>query len=205
MAPTEYLTSAPHPALLATHAVERVLTDHFRQRTGLVLWIVPSSAIYDQTKKQLWDRGHPYRQVLERASAGRVKVIEKLDAFTMEDVRNRLCVLMLMLQSAGRASKETLKVFSDNGNYGSFFPQGDDHPALNQLKSEVPNLDLNDLAEGAVAGVKPASIKQSLGNVLRLVHPVIVLDEGHRAYSDIARGTLAGLNPRPLRAFARAR
>ena len=60
----------------------------------------------------------------------------------------------------------------------------------------MPNLDLNDLAEGAIAGVKPASIKQSLGNVLRLVRPVIVLDEGHRAYSDIARGTLAGLNPR---------
>lgn len=182
--------------LLATHAVERALTDHFRKRTGLVLWIVPSTAIYDQTKKQLWDRGHPYRQVLERASGGRVKVIEKLDAFTAEDVRDRLCVLMLMLQSAGRASKETLKVFSDNGNYGSFFPQGDDFPALNKLKDEVPNLDINDLAEGAIAGVKPASIKQSLGNVLRLVRPVIVLDEGHRAYSDIARSTLAGMNPR---------
>jgi type III restriction enzyme len=181
--------------LLATHAVERVLTDHFRRRTGLVLWIVPSTAIYDQTKKQLWDRGHPYRQVLERASAGRVKVIEKLGAFTAEDVRDRLCVLLLMLQSAGRSSKDSLKVFSDNGNYGSFFPQSDDYPALNKLKDEIPNLDLNSLAEGAIAGVKPASIKQSLGNALRLIRPIIVLDEGHRAYSDIARGTLSGLNP----------
>ena len=184
--------------LLATHAIERALTDHFRQRTGLVLWIVPSSAIYDQTKKQLWDRGHPYRQVLERASGGRVKLIEKLDAFTAEDVRDRLCVVLMMLQSAGRASKETLKVFSDNGNYGSFFPQSDDFPALNKLKAEVPNLDINDMAESAIAGVKPASIKQSLGNVLRLVRPVIVMDEGHRAYSDIARDTLAGMNPRFL-------
>jgi type III restriction enzyme len=182
--------------LLAAHAAERVLTDHFRQRTGLVLWIVPSAAIYDQTKKQLWDRGHSYRQVLERASAGRVKVIEKLDGFTAEDVRDRLCVLLLMLQSAGRASKDSLKLFSDNGNYGSFFPQADDYPALHKLKGEVPNLDINDIAEGAIAGVKPASIKQSLGNVLRIVRPVIVLDEGHRAYSDIARNTLAGFNPR---------
>jgi type III restriction enzyme len=184
--------------LLATHAIERVLTDHFRHRTGLVLWIMPSSAIYDQTKKQLWDRGHPYRQVLERASGGRVKLIEKLDAFTAEDVRDRLCVVLMMLQSAGRASKETLKVFSDNGNYGSFFPQSDDFPALNKLKAEVPNLDINDIAESAIAGVKPASIKQSLGNVLRLVRPVIVMDEGHRAYSDIARDTLTGMNPRFL-------
>src|SRR5699024_7741390 len=40
------------------------------------------------------------------------------------------------------------------------------------------------------------SIKQSLGNVSRLVLPVIVVDEGHRAYSDTARDTLAGFNPR---------
>ncbi|MEQ1902517.1 MAG: DEAD/DEAH box helicase family protein, partial [Devosia sp.] len=143
--------------LLAIHAVERVLTDHFRKRAGLVLWIVPSTAIYDQTKKQLWDRGHPYRQVLERASAGRVKVMEKLNAFTAEDVRDRLCVLMLMLPAANRRSPEVLKVFRDNGNYGSFFPQSDDFPALNKLKDEVPNLDVNDLAEGAIAGVQPAS------------------------------------------------
>lgn len=184
--------------LLATHAVERISTDYFRQRSGLVLWIVPSTAIYDQTKKQLWDRGHPYRQVLERTSGGRVKLIEKLDAFTAEDVRDRLCVLLMMLQSAGRASKESLKVFSDSGNYSSFFPQSDDFPALNKLKADVPNLDINDIAESAIAGVKPASIKQSLGNVLRLVRPIVVMDEGHKAYSDIARGTLAGMNPRFL-------
>ncbi len=46
--------------------------------------------------------------------------------------------------------------------------------------------------------MKPASIKQSLGNVLRLVRPMIVMDEGHKAYSDIARGTLAGMNSRFL-------
>lgn len=98
--------------LLATHAIERVATDHFRQRSGLVIWIVPSAAIYDQTKKQLWDRGHPYRQVLERASGGRVKLIEKLDAFTAEDVRDRLCVLLVMLQSAAAAATEIRKIFS---------------------------------------------------------------------------------------------
>jgi type III restriction enzyme len=182
--------------LLATHAVERVLSDHFRGRTGLVLWIVPSTAIYDQTKKQLWDRGHHYRQVLERASGGRVKVVEKLDAFTAEDVRDRLCVLLLMLSSARRQTREELKIFRDNGNYGSFFPEVDDPIATNKLIEDVPNLDRNDLAESTSGGTTPASIRQSLGNVLRLTRPIIVLDEGHNAYSDLARSTLAGMNPR---------
>lgn len=115
--------------------------------------------------------------------------------------RNNLCVLLMTTQPASRSSKKTLKVFNDNGNYGSFFPQGDDYLALNALKTEVPNLDMNDLAESDIGGVKSASIKQSLGNVLRLVRPVIVLDEGHRAYSDIAQSTLA-FEPLNLSAFA---
>ena len=42
--------------LLAAAALERL-----DQNNGLVLWMVPSNAIYRQTKEKLWDRQHPYR------------------------------------------------------------------------------------------------------------------------------------------------
>ena len=100
--------------LLATHGVDRILVSHFRQTAGFVLWIVPSEAIYTQTKKQLADRENPLRQALDRMSGGRVKILEKLDAFTKADVEQKLCVMMLMLQSTGRENKETLKVFRDS-------------------------------------------------------------------------------------------
>src|SRR5581483_9856777 len=183
--------------LLASHAVDRILVSHFRQTAGFVLWIVPSEAIYTQTKAQLADRGHPIRQTLDRASGGRVKVLEKLDGFTRQDIEQKLCVLLLMLQSTGRQDKETLKVFRDSGNYTSFFPQ-DDPASRAALLKEVPNLEQADIVEAALGGESAAWIKQSLGNTLRIVRPVIVLDEGHRAYSETARGTLAGLNPRFL-------
>ena len=125
--------------LLAAHCVDRILVSHFRQTTGFVLWIVPSEAIYTQTKKQLADRGHPIRQTLDRASGGRVKILEKLDGFTRQDVEEKLCVLLLMLQSTGRENKETLKVFQDSGHYTSFFPQ-DDPAARTQLLIQIPNL-----------------------------------------------------------------
>jgi type III restriction enzyme len=181
--------------LLAAHGVDRILVSHFRQTSGFVLWIVPSEAIYTQTKAQLTDRGHAIRQTLERASGGRVKILEKLDGFTRQDVEEKLCVLLLMLQSTGRENKESLKVFQDSGSYTSFFPQ-DNPAAREQLLKEVPNLQLLALAESAIGGKGAAWIKQSLGNTLRIIRPVIVLDEGHRAYSEIARQTLAGLNPR---------
>lgn len=185
--------------LLATAALERVQTDYFKRQTGLVLWVVPSEAIYRQTWKQLANREHPYRQMLERASGGRVKLLEKGDAFTRRDMEGQLCVMLLMLPSAARKSKETLRLFRDSGRFTSFFPVEDDSEANRALLNQVPNLDQNDLADmGFAEGIVPGSIsvKQSLGNVLRLVRPVVVIDEGHKAYSDTARDTLAGFNPR---------
>ncbi|MCX2522908.1 DEAD/DEAH box helicase [Larsenimonas rhizosphaerae] len=185
--------------LLATAALERVQTDYFKRQTGLVLWVVPSEAIYRQTWKQLANREHPYRQMLERASGGRVKLLEKSDAFTRRDVEGQLCVMLLMLPSAARKSKETLRLFRDGGRFTSFFPLEDDNEAIEALLQQVPNLDQNDLADlGYGDGIVPGSVsvKQSLGNVLRLVRPVVVIDEGHKAYSDTARDTLAGFNPR---------
>ena len=185
--------------LLATAALERVQTDYFKRQTGLILWVVPSEAIYRQTWKQLANREHPYRQMLERASGGRVKLLEKGDAFARRDVEGQLCVMLLMLPSAARKSKETLRLFRDSGRFTSFFPMEDDSEANQTLLDHVPNLDQNDLADmGFGEGIVPGSvsIKQSLGNVLRLVRPVVVVDEGHKAYSDTARDTLAGFNPR---------
>ena len=136
-------------------------------------------------------------QTLDRASGGRVKVLEKLDGFTWQDVEQRLCVLLLMLQATGRKDKETLRVFRDSGRYISFFPQ-DDPPARAALLKAVPNLEEIDLAQATLGDEGAGWIKQSLGNTLRVIRPVIVLDEGHRAYSTMARETLGGLNPRFL-------
>jgi type III restriction enzyme len=184
--------------LVAGHAIGRTLAALDGARTGLVLWIVPSEAIYKQTLRQLRDRGSAVRIALDTASGGAVKILEKGDAFTAGDVDAQLCVMLLMLQSAGRQTKDALRMFKDSGSYTSFFPQVDDVAALTALKAAVPNLDGYDVADGVPPAVVASGVKYSLGNVLRLVRPLIILDEGHRAYSMTARETLAGMNPRFL-------
>ena len=57
--------------LLATKVVDLVNTHYRKRQTGLVLWVVPTTQIYNQTLKALKDRDHPYRQQLDLASAGR--------------------------------------------------------------------------------------------------------------------------------------
>ena len=182
--------------LLGVHAVESINFDYWTKNTGFVLWVVPTEAIYRQTLISFKDKSHPYRMVLERASGGRVKILEKNSSFSLQDVQEHLCVMLLMLQSANRETKESLKVFKDSGKFIDFFPDMNNYPANYKLYSKIKNLDFHGSLSQRFGGAPNISIKQSLGNALRIIQPLIVLDEGHRAYSELARNTISKLNPR---------
>jgi len=177
--------------LLACHAVDLINKLYLKKQNGLVLWIVPTSQIYRQTLKSLRDRNHPYRQVLDVSSSGRTLILEKLDQFNRDDLATKLCVLLLMLPSASRQSKETLKVFQDNSGYTSFFPAEDAYKLQEELLEKFPNLDTFGEKDGLFGSIS----KTSLGNVLRINQPLTIIDEGHRAYSPTARDTIYGFNP----------
>ncbi|MFA5520216.1 MAG: DEAD/DEAH box helicase family protein [Castellaniella sp.] len=174
---------------LAVAGVSRIMGQYLRSNAGFVLWIVPNEAIYTQTLKHFKDRQHPYRQALDRAAAGadRVIIMEKTDRLDARDVESHLCVMLLMLQSSNRQNKESLKIFQDRGDVHGFFPPEGEQQAHHAAIQATPNLD-------AYQGMFPM-VKDSLGNALRLIRPVVVLDEGHKAISDLAFETLYGFNP----------
>ncbi|MCD0496842.1 DEAD/DEAH box helicase family protein [Achromobacter sp. MY14] len=178
--------------LLAAASVSKIYGRYLSSNTGLVLWIVPNEAIYSQTKRQLANREHPFRQILDRASAGRTKILEKDDPLNRQDLNTHLCVMLLMLQSANRETKETLRLFRDRGNVHGFFPLEDDFQAHYSLLQAIPNLSCYNGQDGAQMG---SIIHDSLGNVLRLIRPVVVIDEGHKAFSQKALDTVYGFNP----------
>ncbi len=155
--------------LLAAASLERL-----NRQTGLTLWITPTRAIYQQTKDALWNREHPYRQMLERASGGRVKMLEKEDTFTAGDIANYLCVMLLMLPAANRQrGREFLRMFRDSGRYPTLFPDEDDLLADGRLLERFPDLERNS---------DNGPVKHSLFNVFKMLRPVVVLDEAHKAY-----------------------
>ena len=172
---------------LAVAGVSRILNRYLGRNTGFVLWIVPNEAIYAQTLKNLRDRQHPYRQALDVAAANKVKVLEKGDRLDRRDVEANLCVMLLMLQSANKQDQATLRMFRDRGDVHGFFPAEGDQAAHSAAMEATPNHDAYD-------GLWPM-VKDSLGNALRVLRPVVVLDEGHRAVSDLAYRTLYGFNP----------
>ncbi|MDF1594383.1 MAG: DEAD/DEAH box helicase family protein, partial [Desulfobacterales bacterium] len=177
--------------LLAVKIIDLVNLVYRKKRTGLVLWIVPTTQIYRQTILSLKDRDHPYRQHLDLASGGRSVILEKTDRFSPLDVKENLVVLMLMLPSANRQTKETLKVFKDSGGFQGFFPAEDDVQGQEKILQVIRNLDTYEKESGFWG----KQVKTSLGNTLRTLSPVIILDEGHKAYSEGAQNTLRGFNP----------
>ena len=181
---------------------------HLKLGTGFVLWLVPTKAIYAQTYEAFRNKEHPYRQILEHASGGRVKLLQKEDRFTKQDIENYLCVMLLMLPAANRnRNKEFLKIFRDSSGYASFFPIEDDVREHQALSEKYPDLETagDDQSEQARLAVNPKDqmIKQSLFNVLKLLRPTIILDEAHKAYGSPDMGRNKGfveavnrLNPR---------
>lgn len=172
---------------LAVSAVSKIMGSYLDRNTGFVLWIVPNEAIYTQTLKHLKDRQHPYRQALDRAAAGRVRIMEKSDRLDARNVAENLCVMILMLQSSNRQNQESLKMFRERGDVHGFFPPEGEQQAHEAALDQTPNLT-------AYSDMFPM-VKDSLGNALRIIRPVVVLDEGHRAVSDLAFSTLYGFNP----------
>lgn len=177
---------------LACASLSRIFGRYLAKNAGFVLWIVPNEAIYAQTLKALNDRQHAYRQTLDRAAAGRVRILEKGDPLNRADVEANLCVMVLMLQSSNRENQDSLRLFRDRGDVHGFTPPEGDQAAHKALKDSIFNLSIYDLADGGPAW---PMVKDSVGNALRIIRPVVVMDEGHRAISNLAFKTLYGFNP----------
>ncbi|WP_083486308.1 DEAD/DEAH box helicase family protein [Alicyclobacillus ferrooxydans] len=176
---------------LAVQSIDRIQGLLLERQNGLVLWIVPTNQIYRQTLSYLRDRTHPYRQFLDVATGGRVMVKEKGDRFQPQDINERLVILLLMLPSANRQNKQTLKVFQDAGGFESFFPPEGRPDEHKKLLEQFPNLD----CFGSEEDFYGLQIKSSLGNVLRILSPVVIVDEGQKTYSKGAQATIRGFNP----------
>ncbi len=179
--------------LMATYAIELYLEQLRKQKTGFVLWVVPSEQIYSQTLNALKDRSHPYRERLDSVSGHRVKVVTKTDRFSPNDVKENLVVLVMMLQSFSRDSmkKGELKFFQDNGKFEEFFPLETNQEKQRALYEAFPNLDLENDFDSLLGG----KVKTSFGNVIKILEPLIILDEGHKAKTEIAGEAVKECNP----------
>ena len=141
---------------------------------GLVLWIVPSKAIMEQTVSILKDKEHPVRRMLDIVSGDGVEILKKDDVVSIDKLANGLCVIPLMVQGTNRTDKEFLKIYRDSGANAEFFPPVDDKIAQDVFQKKYSGLEMN------AATNMP---RFSLVNVFRMYRPTIILDESHKVPS----------------------
>jgi type III restriction enzyme len=181
--------------LVAGHAVGRINAALDRRRTGL-------GAVDRAERRDLSPDARPVsaiggsgvRVALETASGRGGEDIAEGDGFTAADVETQLCVMLLMLQSTGRKDKETLKVFRDSAAYAASFRRWTTCGADRAQAAVAQSGRLYDVRIGVP---RPwwRRASNTARHVLRVTRPIIVPDEGHRAYSQTARSDAGGMKP----------
>lgn len=164
--------------LLACHATGIAMEELLHGERAVVLWLVPSNAILDQTANALRDPRHPYRRALE-LSCGSIEVltIEEALRLSLAAVTGQTVVIVATIQSFRVEDTTGRKVYDQNGMLAEHL--------LNLPPSRVP-----DMLPGADAKPKP-----SLVNVLRLHRPIVIVDEAHNARTDLSFATLGNVLP----------
>lgn len=164
--------------LLACHAAGLAMTELLRAERAIVLWLVPSNTILNQTADALADPRHPYRRALE-ISCGAVDVVTMEDALRLPraTVDGQTVVIVSTIQSFRVEDTTGRKAYDQNG-------------AFSEHLLNVPGDRLSDLLPGADGRPKP-----SLVNMLRLRRPIVIVDEAHNARTDLSFATLGGILP----------
>jgi len=164
--------------LVACHTIAILKQELLRSDHPLVLWLVPSNAIREQTIAALKNRKHPYRQALE-SQAGSVTVLDIIESlFVQRSVLDSgLSIIVSTIQAFRVEDTEGRKVYETNGQLMSHF-DGYPQAALDKLEKR-----------------EDGSVIQSLANAIKLRRPLVIVDEAHNARTDLSFATLARFDP----------
>lgn len=160
---------------LACSSVKPIAEAICQNRPKVVVWLVPSNAILEQTIKNLQDKDHPYRMRLDVDFGGRVNVLTKEQLlngqdFSVTTVRENLTVCVLSYDSLRAAKKDGRLVYRENSALEPFA----------HLEGGVPVEGADDTA---------------LISALNTLAPMVIVDESHNAESDLSVEMLKNLNP----------
>lgn len=162
---------------LAASSVALVNTHLLHNEHSVVLWLVPSDAIREQTLKALRQLDHPYHQALREAGAVTVMDLDEAKSITRATLDTSTVAIVSTVQAFSRESTQGLKVYESSGALMQHFENLSPAQRDELLKNE------------------DGTVPFSLANVLRLRRPFLVVDEAHNARTPIRFATFERFNP----------
>lgn len=162
---------------LAAKSVALVNRELLRVNHGVILWLVPSNAIREQTLGALKNRSHPYHAALRDAGDVTVLDLDEAKSVTRSTLETSTAVIVCTRQAFQVDNTEIRKVYESDGALMPHFEGLADEQKAGLLRDDD--------------GVAP----RSLANVLRLHRPFVIVDEAHNSRTELAFDTLARFRP----------
>lgn len=162
---------------LAASSVALINTHLLRSEHSVILWLVPSDAIREQTLKALRQPDHPYHLALREAGAVTVLDLEQAKSITRATLDTSTVVIVATVQAFSRENTQGLKVYQSSGALMQHFD--------NLLPEQRARLLQED----------DGTVPCSLANVLRLRRPFLVVDEAHNARTPLRFATFERFHP----------
>jgi len=165
---------------LAAKSVALVNTHLLRCEHSVILWLVPSKPIREQTLRALRNRQHPYHTALREAGPITVLDLEEAKSVTRATLDTSTTIIVATRQAFQVEEEECRKVYQSSGALMHHFD--------NLSPTQRDGL----LTEGeGTERITP----YSLANVLRLRRPFVVVDEAHNNRTELAFDMLARFRP----------
>lgn len=164
--------------VVASHAIGVAAKDLMHTDYPVVLWLVPSNAIKEQTINALKDRNHFYRKAIEE-SIPSVTVLSVQEALyvTRSSLTSSAVIIVSTIQAFRVDDTEGRKVYEQSGALMEHFTNLD--PALAESLDKYEN------------GIPV----QSLANLMRMYRPIVIVDEAHNSRTQLSFETLSRFNP----------
>lgn len=170
--------------ILGAHSIGIARDAWVEKDYPMVLWLVPSNTIRLQTAEALKNIRHPYRQALDDAFEGRVRVFDIADFTNIrpQDIRDNCCIVVGTIQTLRVSNTEGRKVYSHNENM---------EPHFATLPKVMPGME----------PLEGGGVKFSFANLMHLHRPLMIVDEAHNAVTGLTREMQTRVNPSAIIEF----
>jgi type III restriction enzyme len=164
--------------LLAAHTVAIAGRHYLEREFPVVLWMVPTNTIRVQTAEALKKPDHPYRAALDDAFEGRVSVFDAAEIAQIrpQDLTERVTVIVITIQSLRTTNTDGRKAYAHSENF---------EPHFAHIPTDTLGLERSE----------DGRIKFSFVNLMAFHRPLVIVDEAHKAGTNLSFEMLAALRP----------
>ncbi|MDD3437384.1 MAG: DEAD/DEAH box helicase family protein [Candidatus Gastranaerophilales bacterium] len=165
---------------LAAHSVGVACKEYLARDFSLVIWLVPSNQILEQTYDALSDTHHPYRKALNQYFNDSVEILKVDEARSIQKgtLQSNTTIIISTFASWRVDKTEGRKVYEQNGSLSSHFEHLKIEKTANLEKLNGSSIPVH-----------------SLANVVYLNNPIFIIDEAHNARTELTFEVIKRLNP----------